>query len=371
MTNQTSRNIRILHLISGDLWAGAEVMAFNLLRSLNEFPDIDLQVILLNDGRLADELRSLGIAVQIVDEKQHSFWKIYQDIQAIIGTNRPDIIHAHRYKENLLAFMLSKRCRKVKLISTLHGLPEVAGRRPGLITRLKSRTNFFLLAKFFTKTVAVSNDIGSSLIDHFGFAHKRVAAIHNGMRLPPLPSFSVRDGQPFVIGSSGRLFPIKDYPLMIEIARVIAASGTTDIRFELAGDGPERGELERLIHSYGLQDLFILRGHQDDMDSFYRGLNVYINTSVHEGIPMTILEALSHGLPVIAPAVGGIVEIVENGVEGFLIEGRNPQDFAAKCLQLYEDAELSELMSKAARKRAERDFSADIMAERYYQIYRL
>ena len=101
-----------------------------------------------------------------------------------------------------------------------------------------------------------------------------------------------------------------------------------DVRFELAGDGPERPALEAMVQRHGLNAGFILKGHQDDMESFYRGLDIYINTSVHEGIPMTILEALAHGLPVIAPAVGGIVEIIEDGKEGFLIDGRSTGDFA-------------------------------------------
>jgi len=85
---------------------------------------------------------------------------------------------------------------------------------------------------------------------------------------------------------------------------------------------------------------------------------------------MTILEALSHGLPVTAPAVGGISEIFENGSEGFLIEGRDPKDFAAKCLQLFADDELRERMSQAARMRAEQAFSAEKMAVSYHRIYR-
>jgi L-malate glycosyltransferase len=106
------------------------------------------------------------------------------------------------------------------------------------------------------------------------------------------------------------------------------------------------------------------------MNSFYQGLDVYLNTSVHEGIPMTILEALSHGLPVIAPAVGGIVEIIDDGKEGFLIDSRNPHEFAEKCLLLKENRELREKMSRAAREKAEQTFSAKNMAERYYQLYR-
>jgi len=367
MTTVANKKVRILHLISGDLWAGAEVMAFNLLSSLQKFQDLDIQVIILNEGRLADELRASGLKVQIINERQNSFWQIFMKTRAASAGSLPDIIHSHRYKENLLALLISKSCGNVKLITTQHGLPETT---TSLSVCFKSKVNFFILSRFFAKTVAVSKDIRNTLINRLCFADKRVVVIHNGIHLPPSPSYQKLKDRPFVIGSSGRLFPVKDYPLMVGIARAVATFGNADIRFELAGDGPGRTELENLIARYGLQERFILRGHQDDMGSFYQGLSVYLNTSVHEGIPLTILEALSHGLPVIAPKVGGIGEIYTDGMEGFLVTGRDPQDYANKCLQLFEDDELRTRMSQTARIRAEQAFSAEKMAERYYQVYR-
>jgi glycosyltransferase involved in cell wall biosynthesis len=105
------------------------------------------------------------------------------------------------------------------------------------------------------------------------------------------------------------------------------------------------------------------------MTGFYAGIDIYLNTSLHEGIPMSVLEAMAHGLPVVAPAVGGIVEIIEDGVEGFLVEGRSPQAFAKKCI-LLQDGELRLKMGRAARARVEKAFSAQAMAQEYYRLYR-
>jgi glycosyltransferase involved in cell wall biosynthesis len=174
-------------------------------------------------------------------------------------------------------------------------------------------------------------------------------------------------GGPFVIGSSGRLFPVKDYPLMVRIAQELAPQ--KEIYLVLAGDGPERGALEKAIEECGLVGRFILNGHLEEMDSFYCGLDIYLNTSVHEGIPITILEAMARGLPVIAPQVGGIGEIIEDGVEGFLVPNRDPKAFAEKCL-LLQDAELRHRMGQAARAKVERGFSTNHMAREYYQLYR-
>ena len=368
MKSSVYSRLKVLHLVSGDLWAGAETMACNLLRRLKDHDDLDVSVILLNRGRLADELRANGLTVHILDENLNSFWELFRKAQTIICSNPPGIIHSHRYKENFLALLISGCCRGIKLFSTQHGLPEFDENISSINQRLKTQTNFWTLSRFFT-TVAVSEDIRNVLVSRFGFRKEKVEVIHNGIELPPSPS-PRRNAGTFVIGSSGRLFPVKDYPLMVEIARAVAATGADDVRFELAGDGPERPSLEALVQRYGLNADFILKGHQDDMDSFYRGLDIYINTSVHEGIPMTILEALAHGLPVIAPAVGGIVEVIEEGKEGFLIDGRSPGDFAEKCLFLKANRQERDRMARAAREKAERAFSAVGMAERYYRLYR-
>jgi len=369
MKNENSQKIKVVHIISGDLWAGAEVMAFNLISSLIGSSDLHITIILLNEGRLAEELRNLGLIVHIINEKLLNFVEILQKTQTIIYRNSSDIIHTHRYKENLLAFLISKRCRNIKLIATQHGLPETTGTNPSIADCFKYRVNFFLLSRYFDKTVAVSSDIRSTLINHFKFKAKYIEVVHNGIQLPPAQLLGKEGARPFVIGSSGRLFPVKDYPLMVEIAKAITKDDKADIHFELAGEGPEMATLEAMIKCNGLQSKFILRGHQDDMDSFYKRLSIYLNTSLHEGIPMAILEAMAHGLPVIAPAIGGINEILANGSEGFMIAGRNPQNFAVKCLQLNGDNELWERMSMAARKKAEQTFSAGRMSESYRQIY--
>ena len=369
MSRGRNSKMKVIHIISGDLWAGAEAMAFNLLRHLQGYPELDLGIILLNEGKLARKLRSIGATVHVLDEKQLPFWDIVLRTRAVLRTSGAVIVHSHRYKENILATLASGFNRSIKLIATQHGLPETAEDKRTVTNRFVAKANFNLLSRYFTATVAVSSDVRNYLVKQHAFREGSVEAIHNGIDIPET-RLSRTGAGPFVIGSSGRLFPVKDYPLMVDIAGAIAAANVPDIRFALAGDGPERPRLEARIQGYGLQEQFILKGHQEDMDSFYRGVDLYLNSSVHEGIPMTILEALARGIPVIAPAVGGIREIITDGVEGFLIGSRNPQDFADKCLLLRDNGELREKMAKAARARAEQAFSADSMADRYYRLYR-
>lgn len=359
---------RIVHVLSGDLWAGAEVMAFNLLRRLNGNHRIEVSVVLLNEGRLAQELRRNGVQVYVIDENRYSFPTVAKKIRNFLCASPPDLIHSHRYKENLLVLAANAMDRRVQLVATQHGLPEFKGRN--FCQRLKSSLNFLALSRAFT-TVAVSRDVADSLIKRYGLPRKKLAVIHNGIEPPPTcDAYPITRQGKLYIGSSGRMFPVKDYPLMVHVARAVNAVANSGVQFQLAGDGPEQAGVKALVEKYSLHRAFSLRGRLDNMNDFYRGLDIYLNTSTHEGIPMTILEAMSHGLPVVAPGVGGIPEIISNGVEGFLIKGRDPYDFASKCISLCKDERLRRAMSKAAREKVNLFFSAEKMALGYLDLYR-
>jgi L-malate glycosyltransferase len=359
--------MRVCHLISGDLWAGAEVMAWNLLKELQKFPDLDLSVVLLNRGRLADELVSHGVDVQVFDERELSFPRLLAAVRAFLRSKSPQVIHSHRYKENILAF-LSRGAGKGRagLVATQHGMSEAGHGNPSPTAWIVSKLNRHVLSRRFDRVVGVSRDIRQSFIHKLGFSSEKTVVIHNGIEVPAANPH-LRSGPGLVVGSAGRFFAVKDYPLMVRIARELRAEA--GIRFTLAGDGPERMALEASITKFGLVGTFTLKGNVEDMDFFYRGLDLYLNTSVHEGVPMTILEAMAHGLPVVAPKVGGITEIITDGVEGFLIPTREPGDFAEKCLLLLRNPALREKMGLAAREKVERCFSASATAEQYRRLY--
>ncbi|MBT1071819.1 glycosyltransferase [Geobacter chapellei] len=344
-------------------------MALTLLRRLQTDDRIELSVLLLNNGKLADCLKKNHLNVHVIDEQKHSFHQILYKSRALLKRWSPDIIHSHRYKENILALLARGEKNHIRLVATQHGLPEHYGNKISFRARSIAKIHLHLLAKMFSSVVAVSADVQSFLLGQPGFREDRVEIIHNGIELPEAFAKKDETAVDFVIGSSGRLFQVKDYPLLCEVASSVAKRSREKIRFELAGDGPQRALLEKLITHLDMKESFLLRGHQEDMDSFYEGLDLYMSTSIHEGIPMAVLEALVRGLPVIAPAVGGFKEIINDGVEGFLIPDRDPHSFAEKCLLIQGNENLRRKMSLAARKRIEHAFSAQSMADAYYRLY--
>ena len=363
--------LRVCHIISGDLWAGAEVMAYHLLKGLRAYADIDIVAIVLNPGRLTKKLGEIPIRCVVIDEKRLSLFRIVREIKRVTDSYSPDVIHSHRYKENVLAYVcaLTKK-KRPRLFATHHGMPETEG-RVSLRNAVLMKINFMLLASCFDKVIAVSRDMQRKLVEDWELPDRKVDIIHNGIPEPagaaPLGSSKVA-GDEFVVGSSGRLVPVKDFPLLVSIARDIAGQGEK-IRFDLAGDGPEMASLRSLIHKYDLENTFRLLGFVDDVDAFYSGLDLYLNTSIHEGIPMSVLEAMAHSVPVVASDVGGLAEIVRDCVEGYLISSREPRVFVQKCMNLFHNVELRSKMAINAKKRIERHFSVEQMAKRYYDSY--
>ena len=362
--------ISVCHVVSGDLWAGAEVMCYNLLKGLKEYTDLSLAAIVLNEGKLASSFRELGIPIAVLPETDVPIKYIYKEVKRFIDSLGIQIVHSHRYKENILSFLATRNRKGMIRIATQHGMPEPVKEkeRKPLRFRTISWLDAHVLCNHFNRIVVVSKDIGWLLEEKFRFPKENITVIHNGVEIPPVYYNNKREDDHFVIGSAGRLFPVKDYPLMVEVARETTHQ-IPNVRFELAGEGPEQKSLEDLIEKYGLQESFRIRGFLPDLSEFYRGLDLYINTSRHEGLPMSILEAMAHGIPVVATDVGGVREIVNDGIEGFLVQDRNPVNISEKCIRFIKNKNILKRASTAARKKIEEQYSVSRMAQAYHELY--
>lgn len=340
-------------------------MTFSLLKGLSRFKEFELFVVVLNSGKLSQKIQSLGIPVFIIEEHKYSFFKLVLQIKKIVQHIAPDIVHSHRYKENLISFINWKFHPGCRLIATQHGMPEEFGKNK-IKAQMVNHFNFLLLSFGFDKMVVVSGDMKKKLIRKYGFNKNDIDVIRNGVG-EVIAKAEIKDKK-FVIGSAGRLSPIKDYPLLIEIAKAMVKVNDQVI-FKLAGDGPEKSRLCHMVQRYGLEKQFEFLGQLEDMEAFYNTLDVYLNTSLHEGIPMTILEAMARGIPVVAPDVGGIREIIQDGADGFMVKERDASNFAEKCLYLCREKKVYRKMSICAVKKIEEKFTMHHMADQYYQLY--
>jgi glycosyltransferase involved in cell wall biosynthesis len=359
--------LKILHIISGDLWAGAEAMAYQLLSGLHQLDGIDLHLIILNEGRLEQLCKKLGIKCYLIDEQKLSVVAIIGRSIRVARKIRPNIIHAHRYKENILSALAAVFCGRPKLVTTQHGRTE-ADKVP-VHKKIISKINHAFLRWVFTEAVAVSRDTADYLVKICGLKPEKLSIIPNGISIP-LTSRSVNDkkGRFFTIGSAGRLFPVKQFNTFIEIARRVCRVKSL-VRFVIAGEGPERDALQSMISQYELDGRVRLLGHVDAMQGFYNELDLYINTSIHEGTPMSILEAMANGLPVIAFDVGGLKDIITDGADGFTIPEGDKAQFIYRTLELVDHPQKLITFGEVAHRKIIDCFSTTRMVEGYQELY--
>ncbi len=364
--------LTVCHVFSGDLWAGAEVVIFNLLSSLQQEAGLRLVALALNEGTLTERLRAAGITTYVVPESRHSLPGILWRAMRLLRAERVGVIHSHRYKENLLAWLLARCLGVGELVTTVHGLPEAPGNR-GAATQSagwQRRLDYAVLRNQFSAVVAVSDEMKRALIDRYGFREERIRVIRNGGRFPEGAATAASPNEVFHIGTVGRMVPIKGLDLFLEVAAVLRQEGRA-VRFSILGDGPLRDELARKAEDLKISDDVEFVAPRPDPFGYYRSLDLYLSTSVHEGLPLSVVEAMACGKPVVSAAVGGIPEIVVDGQDGFLVKDRDPEHFAERCRALMCDPRLRKAMGERAAASAHTRLSAETMAQAYRRLYTL
>jgi glycosyltransferase involved in cell wall biosynthesis len=362
--------LTVLHIFSGDLWAGAEVMIYHLLVELKT-RGVKVIGLSLNEGILTSKLRDAGVETFVIPESQNHFAKILLQALYLLKGRKIDIIHSHRYKENLLALFIA-RCLSVKcLVTTLHGLFEASPHtRAPILSRLKERLNYFVATSYFTTIVAVSQEMKHRLMSTHPITSEKLCIIRNGVA-PPATTHSrkgLTQASSFHVGTVGRLVPVKDFDLFLDVAERVQKQ-MANVRFSILGDGPLKERLTRRVREKNLEKAVKILPARSDPFPYYDSLDLFLNTSLHEGIPLSVLEAMSCGLPVVAPRVGGIPEIIENGRHGFLVDGRTPEDFAWQCLELLRNEDVRKKFGSSAAERFIDQFSSVRMAASYLKLY--
>ena len=324
--------LKVLHIISGDLWAGAEVQAFTLIDKLNA--QCEICVALMNHGELEQRLSAAGVKVQVFDEAKKSARAIIQGLNQLIKTFSPDLIHSHRQKENILgclANILAHWPLKQRAISvrTQHGAAEY---KSAGIKKLIAKADTWCGKYLQDAVIAVSADLATKL-DH-DFKPEHIHLICNGVNIDPTrltPATDVRALAPQAlhVGIIGRLEAVKRVDIFLQLAAHFRAE-KAQIYFHVIGDGKERDSLHYLAKQLELDNLHF-HGHRSDSQAAMAALDFIVMCSDHEGTPMTSLEALALGKPLIAHKVGGLAEVLAEHQE-LLVADHSPAGYI-NCLR--------------------------------------
>jgi L-malate glycosyltransferase len=371
-----ARKIKVCHLASGDIWAGAEAQLTLLVSSLQKMPEFDTSVVLLNDGGPASELRRRGVSTTVIPESRHAAPSIVRRLVGHFARHQVDILHTHNFKDNILGILSTLPrggCRRVR---TVHGRGEPFTGLAAWKMRLYRDVDHLFTRWLVDRIVAVSVDLENHLARSFGA--QRVMCIHNGIDCdqvqvtkPPTElrqSLNLR-AEDFVIGTMGRLVPVKGLETFLKAARIIRGRNK-NAKFVIAGDGPLKRALQALASRYGLEQDVLFLGHRDDSYDVLAMVDLLVLPSLSEGIPMVLLEALALARPVVASRVGGVPEVIADRVTGWLVTAGSEGELAEACMVLMDDHDLAERFGLAGRQRVRERFSVRYMAEQVADVYR-
>ena len=371
----THPDLSILHIASGDLWAGAEVQLYTLAKTLHKIPNVSVSVLLFNPGMLADKLSAEGIQVTILDESLLNGFKLLAETIRILKSSKIDIIHTHRTKENIIGGISGRLAGNIPSIRTAHGAPEHHHSILNIPKHTIRLLNYISGRYLQRRIIAVSDDLANHL--QHTFPDRLINVIENGIDQTSLPVHTNRsdtinhhaDGY-LHIGIAGRLVPVKRVDLFIQTARhILDQYPTIKAQFHIYGDGPERNSLEQLSKRLGAENIVRFEGHTVDLPGKLQDLDMLLMTSDHEGLPMTLLEAMATATPIIAHATGGIPNLLDHGNCGLLADTQDASSYAEKIYLLAGSDSLRSNITNKALERVRNNYSAKRNAESYLLIY--
>lgn len=366
--------MKVLHIIGGGDVGGAKIHVLSLIKEMNKY--IDVYLISLREGQFAEDARKMNINVQVV--QTGNIIKDLSRIVAIAKETNAQIIHSHGAKANMLA-ALSKKFTRVPLVTTMHSDYKL-----DYMQSLSKRLSFGAIntaaLRFLDYYVAVSNNFKEMLVAR-NFKEDKIFTVYNGI------DFSVKDesytreaflnkyklnvsADDILVGFLGRLDPVKGLDTFIRAAKIVSEI-TPNVKFIIGGDGPQRRQLEELVVNLNLENIVIFPGwiDTDHRYEFMNAMDINTLTSLSESFPYVILEGVLYKKAIVSSNVGGVSDLIEDGVNGFLFEPGDYKKLAEHLTELCNNPSLRKTMGEKIYDKASKQFSLQNMSKTQIEIY--
>ncbi|HEX7447177.1 MAG TPA: glycosyltransferase [Pirellulales bacterium] len=402
-----TKPLRVAHVVLSLDVGGLERLVVDLVRQGAQRGQRVAVVCLERPGMLADEARAAGAELFCVEKRPGLRPGIIAHLVRLLGELQLDVVHTHQIAALLYAGAAARRSGIPAVIHTEHG-KHYARRRTRWLGRLAAR--------YAQRFCCVSGDIAAAVRAARVAPEAKVMVVPNGIDVERFrgqrpevgdqgtekdwdseirgqasetawsrgPGLRPLTSDPcLTIGTIGRLNEIKRQDVLLRaFARLVRrrchphpnplpeGEGIRDLRLLLVGDGPMRGELERLAEELGIRAQTQFAGYQAVPEEYLRRMDIFALTSRSEGMPLSILEAWATGVPVVASRVGGVPELIDDGLTGRLFASGDDAELAHVLEAFCADRQLRDRLSAAGLARVQRDFSLTRMAAEYEAIYR-
>lgn len=369
-TKSARKPLRVLHITFNMGIGGTEQVIRQLVQGMaRESVESEILCIDGHIGPIGETLQQTGVPVHKLARKQGFDWALIKAIRKRLREGRFDVVHCHQYTPWMYGWLAALPTR-AKVVFTEHGrfYPDRYRYKAMLINPV--------MAMFTPSIVAISEATKDALVKYEFIPRYKIQVIYNG--IAPLvrddeQSEKVRDslGIPkdaFVVGTVSRLDPVKNQVMMLRAFKQFCEKQPGSYLL-MVGDGPDKEKLVSLAGDYGISESVIFTGFINSPVHYLAAMDIFLLSSHTEGTSMTLLEAMSLGIPAVATQVGGNPEIIQDNVTGILVEPDMAHSFAEGIEHLHQNSMLRQSMGKAARLSFDKRFSADAMVYQYSKIY--
>jgi glycosyltransferase involved in cell wall biosynthesis len=320
-----------------------------------------------DEARARKELEDAGATLLMLKRRHRADLAPWMALVRYLRSESVDVLHAHKFGSNAWASLLRAPGRTPVVIAHEHtwsyeGQP---------MRRFLDRE---LISRRCDRIIAVSDLDRQRMIEIEHIDPRRIVRVHSGIPTSTPTGHDVRSElriprEAPVVASVGDLRPQKAYEVLLEATADLRRSHPS-MRVLIAGEGPERHKLEQLIDSLGLRDAALLLGRRADVVDVLAACDVVVSCSDFEGTPLAVIESMAAGKPVVATRVGGLPDLVEDGVTGVLVEPRSPTGLAQAIDGLLARPDRAVEMGRRGRERQRAEFTMDVTMRRLDALYR-
>lgn len=369
--------MKVLHVIGGGEFGGAEQ---HILSLMNHYTDhaTNAVVVTFYDSIFAERLRVAGHTVITLDQYGRFGYRLLPALVRVMREHTPHIVHTHGVRANFFGRLAAKRAHVPHIVTTVH-----SNLRQDYPNALTYSIAYLLerITKSLTNHYVVVSDQLVPQLHKNGISNQHISVIPNGIDtrhfIPTAEMITQSEilrkewqipEQAFIIGTNARLVPVKALHDLID-GLAIAVREDADVHLVIAGDGPERESLLQRVKALQLEKKVALPGFRNDVVACLALFDCYINCSLSEGTPISVMEAMAAKKALILTAVGGMPSMAEQDVSALFIPPQSPTEIAKNILRLKRDPQLREQLGQNAKTIVEERYSIQTMTQKQLQIY--
>lgn len=367
-SHRSKRSIKVMHMIWSLDLGGAEQVVVNLTRNFDRKRFLPVVCCLNQKGRYASLVEGEGIPVFEMNKSPKLDLFLVPRLVRLIKRMEVDLVHTHLFTANLWGRIAAKLAG-VPVISSEHGMDSWRNAIDLALDQILTSIN--------EKVVFVSHGVKEFYSERNPAVDQKARIIHNGIEIDKFAPVADREKirrqlglspNAHVVGIVGRLVPDKAHHHFIEAIKLIAKEDP-QIRALIIGEGKLLGQLKAKVIKMQLEDKIYFLGNQNELPALYQAMDVFVLSSLREGLPLTILEAMAAKVPVIATNVGGVAECIEHERDGILIEPSNPAKLVEAIQRVLSDQNLRENLIRHANEKVLSRFSVQKMTRDHESLY--